>query len=89
MTTKAPAKVKEFPPESLEKIAYMSVRDVPTVEPNDSNRLGYYIWLWIKDKKGTLENAVRESEARLLLPPNEAVKIIRESLMTQGISREG
>ena len=89
MTTKAPAKVKEFPPESIEKIAYQSVRDVPTVEPNDSNRLGYYIWLWIKDKKGTLENAVKESEARLLIPPNEAVKIIRESLMTHGISREG
>lgn len=88
MTTKAPAKVKEFPPESIEKIAYLSVGDVPTVEPNDSNRLGYYVWIWIKDKKGTLENAVKESEARLLLPPNEAVKIIRESLKTLGITIE-
>jgi hypothetical protein len=88
MSTKAPAKVKESSPESLEKIAYNSVRDVPTVEPNDAHRLGYHIWLWLKDKKGILENAVKESEARLLIPPKEAVKIIRDALKSQGISIE-
>jgi hypothetical protein len=88
MSTKAPAKVKEFSSESLEKIAYNSVHDVPTVEPNDAHRLGYHIWIWLKDKKGTLENAVKESEARLLVQPKEAVKIVRAALRSQGMSTE-
>jgi hypothetical protein len=88
MSTKAPAKVKEFSPESLEKIAYNSVRDVQAVEPNDAHRMGYHIWIWLKDKKGTLENAVKESEARLLIPSKEAVKIVRDALKSQGISIE-
>ena len=88
MSTKVPAKVKEFSPESLEKIAYNSVHDVPTVEPNDAHRMGYHVWIWLKDKKGTLENAVKESEARLLVPQKEAVKIVRDALKSQGISIE-
>ena len=88
MSTKAPAKIKEFSPESLEKIAYNSVKNVPVVEPNDAHRMGYHIWIWLKDKKGTLENAVKESEARLLVPPKEAVKIVRDALKSQGVSIE-
>jgi hypothetical protein len=86
MSTKAPAKVKEFTPESLEKIAYNSVRDVPTVEPNDANRLAYNVWIWLRDKKGTLEEAVKEAEARLLVTRKEAIKIVHDALKSQGIS---
>ncbi len=88
MTTKAPAKVKEFPADSLEKIAYNSVKDVPTVEPNDANRLGYHIWTWLKKKECTLTDAVDRSEARLLIPKDEAVNIIREAFLKFGIQAD-
>jgi hypothetical protein len=88
MTTKAPSKVKEFPADSLEKIAYNSAKDVPTVEPNDASRLGYHIWIWLKEKECTLADAVNRSEARLLIPKDEAVKIIREALLKFGVQAE-
>src|ERR1041385_5396206 len=61
MTTKPPASVHEFSPESLEKIAYLSVSTIPTEEPNDRNRLGYHVYRWLVNKEGTLEQAVVES----------------------------
>ncbi len=88
MTTKNPPKVKEFSEESLEKIAYNAVRDISTVEPNDINRLGYHIFLFLRDKKGRLANAVAEAEARLLIPKQEAIKIIKSALEAKGITVE-
>lgn len=88
MTTKNAPKVKEFSEESIEKIAYNAVRDISTVEPNDANRLGYHLFLFLRDKKGSLANAVDEAEARLLIPKQEAVKIIKSALQAQGIKLE-
>lgn len=88
MTTKAPPKVKEFSEESLEKIAYTAVRNISTVEPNDANRLGYHIFLYLRDKKGKLADAVAEAEARLLIPKQEAIKIIKSALEAKGITVE-
>ncbi len=85
MTTKNPPKVKEFSEESLEKIAYNAVRDISVVEPNDANRLGYHIYLFLKNKKGRLADAVSEAEARLLIPKQEAIKIIKSALEAKGI----
>ena len=86
MSTKPPSAIREFPPESVEKRAYASVSGVPTIEPNDRNRLGYHVWRWLTTKSGTLEQAVRESGARLTIPEKEALSIIREALGKQGIS---
>jgi hypothetical protein len=80
MTTKAPPAVREWSPETLEKLAYSSVSSIPTVEPNDGNRLGYHIWRWLESKEGTLAEAVAESGARLLITNGEAEKIIRAAL---------
>lgn len=85
MTTKPPPAVKEFPAESAEKIAYSSVSSIPTQEPNDRDRLGYHVWLWLRKREGTLEEAVKVSGARTLIPREEVVKIIREKLREQGI----
>jgi hypothetical protein len=85
MSTNAPAKVKEFDASSLEKIAYNSVKTIPTREPNDQYRLGYGVWSWLKEKKGTLDSAVRTSGARLLLPEAEAVSIIKKELHNAGL----
>ena len=88
MTTKAPSAIQEAPAESLESVAYKSVSTVPTVEPNDRNRIGYHIWRWLSTKNGSLEGAIAESGARLLVSPEEAHKIICEALAAHHIDEE-
>jgi hypothetical protein len=88
MPTVAPSKVKEFSPESLEKIAYKSVEAVPTREPNDQFRLGYSIWQLITEKKGTLQSAVRNASARILIPESDVIRTIAAALKQAGISVE-
>lgn len=85
MTTISPSKVKEFDPTSLEKIAYNSVKTIPTREPNDQYRLGYSIWLWLTERKGTLEQAIKTAGARMLIAEKDAVKIISDELKKEGI----
>jgi hypothetical protein len=85
MTTKPPSQVAEFPPDALEKIAYEAVADIPTQEPNDRNRLGYNVWMWLVDRKGTFEQAVRSSGSRTLIPLEEVVKNVTQRLKAKGI----
>lgn len=80
MSTIAPPSVKQFDPSSLEKIAYDSVKAVPTKEPNDQYRLGYHIWNYLRDKRGTVAEAVKQSGARILIPEKEAAAIIEAAL---------
>ncbi len=84
MTTKPPSKIKEFPENTLEKVAYNSVKNIPTVEPNDSYRLAYNIFQFLTKKDTTLKEAIRVSGARLLVPVEEAYKLIVEYLESQG-----
>ena len=77
MSTKPPSAVQESPAGALEKIAYSFVADIPTTEPNDRNRLGYCLWIWMSDRNGTLEQMVRSSGVRTTMPHEEIVKIIR------------
>lgn len=85
MTTKPPPAIIPAPEESMEKIAYNSVSTIPTQEPNDQNRLGYHVWLWLTKQEGTLEEAVRVAKARTLIPEEEVVKIIKENLRKVGV----
>jgi hypothetical protein len=80
MATVAPSTVKQSDPSSLEKIAYESVKAVPTKEPNDQYRLGYHIWNHLKEHKGTVAEAVKHSGARILIPEKEATAIIEAAL---------
>ncbi len=59
MSTKPPSSIENFTPETLEKIAYSAAAVVEAREPNDRNRLGYNVWIWLKERKGTLEDAIR------------------------------
>ncbi|MDA0987258.1 MAG: hypothetical protein O3A55_06655 [Bacteroidetes bacterium] len=86
MTTVPPPKVKEFNPETLEKIAYKSVSTIPTREKNDQFRLGYCIWLFLSEKKGTLKQAVQNSGARVLISEPDVIKIISDDLKNSGIN---
>lgn len=85
MTTKPPPSVKEFPVESLEKIAYQSVGSIPTQEPNDRNRLGYHVWRWLLNREGSLEEVIKVSGSRMHISREEALRVISENLQKQGI----
>jgi hypothetical protein len=86
MTTKAPSSVKPAPEQTIENLAYASVRNIPTVEPHDQDRLGYNVWRWLKLKRDPLEVAVKSAGARLLIPEAEAIEKIRENLKQLGAS---
>lgn len=85
MSTKPPPSVSEFPAESLEKIAYSVVADIEAREPNDRNRLGFNLWAWLRERKGTLEEAVRAAGSRTRLEQEEIVAVIRKRLQEKGI----
>ncbi|MBI3585828.1 MAG: hypothetical protein HY088_01700 [Ignavibacteriales bacterium] len=85
MSTKLPSSVVESPSESLEKFAYSLVADIATQEPNDRHRLGYHVWLWLLERKGTLEQAVQVSSARTQLPLGEVYKILAKRIEEKGI----
>ncbi len=85
MTTKPPSAVSPASEKSLEKIAYRSVANIPTVEPHDQDRLGYNIWRWLKYRRDPLEIAVRTSGSRLLISEEEALQTIREILQQEGV----
>ena len=83
MATIAPTAVKQFDSSTLEKIAYDSVKTIPTKEPNDQYRLGYHIWNYLKEKRGTVADAVKHSGARILIPEKEAAAIIEAALKSR------
>ena len=67
----------------LAEKAYASVKAVPTVEPNDRNRLGYHVWLYLRGELPTLEEAVQVARSRFkpkTLPIADVVAHISEQL---------
>ena len=76
MSTKPPVAVNEAPATSLEKTAYAMVADIPVREPNDGYRLGYCLWIWMTDRKGTIEEMVSSSGVRTPMPLPEVVRTI-------------
>ena len=88
MSTVPPAKVKEFAPSTLEKIAYASVSGIPTREPNDQNRLGFCVWQYLSERKETLAQAIHTSGARVLIPEADVLRIVGDALKQAGVSVE-
>jgi hypothetical protein len=86
MTTKAPSPVQPSSDTSIERIAYESVKNIPTVEPHDQDRLGFNVWRWLTLKRDPLELVVRSAGARLLIPEEEAVEKIRQNLKQSGVA---
>lgn len=67
----------------LARAAYAAVADVPTIEENDRNRLGYHVWLYLRGEVNTLEEAVHLARSRFkprALPAEEVVGMISEGL---------
>ena len=86
MTTKPPSSVEPAPAESLEGLAYGIVQSLPASDPHDLDRLGYALWLWLKNRKDPLEAAVKNAGARLMIDEAEALERISAKLAEKGIT---
>ncbi len=67
----------------LAELAYSAVANVPTVEPNDRNRLGYHVWLFLRGEVPTLIDAIEQAKVRYqprTLPREEVELHIQERL---------
>jgi hypothetical protein len=85
MTTKSPSSIVEFPTESLEKIAYSIAAEIPAQEPNDNNRLGYCLWGWLSERRGSLLQTIHAAGARTKLSDEEILTAISKRLEEKGI----
>ena len=85
MTTKAPASVIESASDSLEKIAYAVAAEIPVQEPNDANRLGYCLWGWLSEHRGTLKETVRAAGTRSSLDADEIFQQVVAKLTARGV----
>jgi hypothetical protein len=85
MTTKPPSSVVEFPAESLEKTAYQIAAEIPVQEPNDASRLGYCLWGWLNERRGTLQETIHAAGTRSTLTKEEIFTIIKKRLEEKGI----
>ncbi len=77
--------VKTFPPESIEAKAYAAAALVPAVEMNDTNRLGYHVYLYLTKQYESIAEAIHVAQARLLVTDAEAEKRIAEALRAEGL----
>jgi len=77
--------VEHWSEESIEVKAYKSVESVPTVEMNDSNRLGYYVYLYLTGQYSSLKQAIKLAQARLLVSEEEAFNRIANHLQQAGL----
>jgi len=75
-----PTGIKQWPDDSLERRAYRAVEDIPVVEDNDSNRLGYHVFLFLKGDLPSVEEALHVAQARLLVDEAEALRRITNAL---------
>jgi hypothetical protein len=67
----------------LAQTAYAAVAEVPTVEENDRNRLGYHVWLYLRGEVDSLEEAVHLARSRFRprgFPEPEVISIIQHAL---------
>ena len=86
MSTKPPPSTAQFAADTLESKAYAAAAVIPGREPNDVNRLGYSVWVWLKERKGTLEEAVLNSGVRTELSIQEVSARIMEQLKQKGVT---
>jgi hypothetical protein len=85
MTTKPPSSIVEFPVESLEKLAYNIASEILAQEPNDNNRLGYCLWGWLSERRGTLQQAIHAAGTRTKLSDEEILAAISKRLEEKGV----
>ncbi|MCB2206449.1 hypothetical protein KQI65_17020 [bacterium] len=75
-----PAAIQQWPDDSLERQAYNAVENVPVVEANDRNRLGYHVFLYLKGELPSVEEAIHVAQPRMLIDKAEALRRITNAL---------
>lgn len=85
MTTKPPSSVKPANEGTLEQTAHAAVAGIPTADAHDLDRLGYNVYLCLRDRRDPLEIAVKTARARLQISDEEALSRIRTFLKGRGI----
>jgi hypothetical protein len=85
MTTKTPSSVRPAGENTLEQTAYAAVAGIPTTDPHDLDRLGYNVYLCLRDRRDPLEVAVTTARARLQISETDAVARIRTFLKGRGV----
>ncbi len=85
MTTKPASSVQEYPADSIEKKVYSLAEKIPTLEPNDQLRLGYCLWAWLIERKGTLRQAIHAAGVRTSLSEEELTVTIEQELKQAGL----
>ncbi len=80
--------VQPWPDDSIEAKAYAAVADIPTLEMNDTNRLGYHVYLALTRQIPSLEEAVLVAQARMAITPQEAMERISAKLIELGVDVE-
>jgi hypothetical protein len=85
MSTKPPSTVKAAGESTLEQTAYAAVAGIPTADAHDLDRLGYNVYLCLKNRRDPLEVAVKTARARLQISDEEALTRIRTFLKGRGI----
>ncbi len=85
MTTKNPSSIAGYSAESLEKIVYSIAAEIPAQEPNDNNRLGYCLWGWLSERRGTLMQAIHAAGVRTKLSDEEILAVISKKLEEKDI----
>ncbi len=66
-------------------VAYAAVAGVPTLEPNDRNRLGFHIYLYLTGNIDSVLDAVREARARMPISSADAAATITAALQSAGV----
>ena len=74
------AEIKSSPENSPERKAYDAVADIPFVEPNDGNRLGYHVFLYLNGEIESVAEAIHVAQARMKISKEKAAEIISARL---------
>ncbi|MCZ7556226.1 MAG: hypothetical protein M5R41_07485 [Bacteroidia bacterium] len=78
------AEILQWPEESLERKAYAAAAVVPALEPNDTNRLGYHLYLFLKGDIPSLQDAVHLAQARTHVSTQEVMRLLAAALESSG-----
>ncbi|MBR9974077.1 MAG: hypothetical protein KFF77_00710 [Bacteroidetes bacterium] len=79
--------IRHWPEQTPERRAYDAVRSVPVQEENDTNRLGYHLFLHLKGELPDLDEVLHVAQARLLCSKDEAKRLIAAALADTPIGR--
>jgi hypothetical protein len=74
--------------DDLARIAYVCMEELPFLEMNDGNRLGYHIYLYLHGEIPSIADAIYEAKARLPVAPSDLERIIAQRLYAAGVRLE-